>query len=421
MKLVAQNLNFPTSLTFDTAGRLYVAESGLPFGGAPAGGRIVRIEPAGNFVCLLDRLRPPVTGVTHYKGALYISEGGAPGRISRFSLDGVWETILDHLPGPGNYHTNMVAIGPDEKIYFSQGAMTNSGIIGLDAYELGWLKRLPHAHDVPGYSITLAGWNAGTPDPNPSSQANTVTTGAFSPFGWPTVRGDVVPGCLPCTAGLMRCNLDGSSLELVAWGLRNAFGIGFLPDGRLLATDQGADDRGSRPVGKAPDLLYEVRPGRWYGWPDFVGGVPVTDPTFRTERGPAPNFLIANHAELPPPEKPLAEFPVNSAAVKFDIAPRNTPKWPGHIFVALFGDERPMTSPAKSRVGRHIVRIDPLNWSLHPFPAESLARPIDLRFHPASRDLYVLDFGEFEMAPEGRVVARAGSGKVWKASTRGEN
>ena len=27
---------------------------------------------------------------------------------------------------------------------------------------------------------------------------------------------------------------------LVAWGLRNAYGLGFLPDGTLLATDQGA-------------------------------------------------------------------------------------------------------------------------------------------------------------------------------------
>jgi glucose/arabinose dehydrogenase len=62
---------------------------------------------------------------------------------------------------------------------------------------------------------------------------------------------------------MMRCNPDGTGLELVAWGLRTAFGVGFLPDGRLLAIDQGADDHGSRPVGNAPDALYEVRPGAW--------------------------------------------------------------------------------------------------------------------------------------------------------------
>jgi glucose/arabinose dehydrogenase len=60
----------------------------------------------------------------------------------------------------------------------------------------------------------------------------------------------------------MRCNLDGSDLDLVSWGLRNAYGLGFLPDGRLLAVGQGADDRGSRAVRNGPDLLFEVQPGR---------------------------------------------------------------------------------------------------------------------------------------------------------------
>jgi hypothetical protein len=33
--------------------------------------------------------------------------------------------------------------------------MTNTGVVGLDAHELGWLRRLPHAHDLPGYDIAL--------------------------------------------------------------------------------------------------------------------------------------------------------------------------------------------------------------------------------------------------------------------------
>src|SRR5262249_28411971 len=156
------------------------------------------------------------------------------------------------LPEPGNYHTNMVVFGPEGKLYFSQGAMTNTGIVGLDAYQLGWLRRLPHAHDLPGYNIILAGVNAETPNPLAHGRREWTRTGAFVPFGTSTEQGQAVQGQLPCTAGVMRCNADGSDLELVAWGLRNAYGLGFLPDGRLLATDQGADDRGSRPVGNAP-------------------------------------------------------------------------------------------------------------------------------------------------------------------------
>src|SRR5207248_334781 len=191
------------------------------------------------------------------------------------------------------------------RLYFSQGAMTNTGIIGLDAYELGWLRRLPHAHDLPGHNLVLVGINVETPDPLSDRPDARASTGAFVPFGTPTEPGQRIPAQLPCTAAMMRCNPDGTDLELVAWGLRNAFGLGFLPDGRLLAIDQGADDRGSRPVGNAPDLLFEVRRGAWYGWPDFIGGDPITDARYRPVRGPAPAFALANPHALPAPERPL--------------------------------------------------------------------------------------------------------------------
>ncbi len=414
LELVAGGFSFPTSLTFDEAGTAYVAEAGLPFGGAPPGGRIWRLGEHGDRRLLTEGLRPPVNGLAYHGGSLYVSEGGHPGRISRLDLDGQQAVILDNLPGPGNYHTNMVAFGPDGKLYFSQGAMTNTGIVGLDAYELGWLRRLPHAHDLPGYDIVLAGSNVETANPLRDAPEARVRTGAFSPFGTPTESGQRIAACLPCTAAVMRCDPDGSALELVAWGLRNAYGLGFLPDGRLLATDQGADDRGSRPVGNAPDLLFEVRGGAWYGWPDFIGGDPITDARYRPERGPVPAFVLANHGELPPPERPLLRFPAHVAAVKFDVAPAGVPGWAGQVFVALFGDEAPMTAPAGPRAGRAIARVDPADWSLHPFVTGPLARPIDVRFHPTDGGLYVLDFGRFEMHAERGVVAEPRSGKLWR-------
>lgn len=42
-EVVADGFHFPTSMAFDADGRLYVAESGLPFAGAPAGGRVYRV------------------------------------------------------------------------------------------------------------------------------------------------------------------------------------------------------------------------------------------------------------------------------------------------------------------------------------------------------------------------------------------
>jgi glucose/arabinose dehydrogenase len=409
---VAAGLHFPTSLTFDPAGVAYVAESGLPFDGAPPGGRIWRLDANGTRQLLADGLAPPVNGLTYHNGALWVSEAGPPGRISRLELDGRKTVVIDGLPGPGNYHTNMVAFGPDGLLYFSQGAMTNSGVVGLDAYQLGWLGRLPHDHDVPGFDLVLTGINAETADPL-GGQGARATTGAFSPFGSPTTSGQRVQARLPCTAAVMRCRPDGSHLELVAWGLRNAFGIGFLPDGRLLAVDQGADDRGSRPVGNAPDLLFEVEHGGWYGWPDFTNGIALTDARWRPERGAQPGFIIANHKELPSPRRAVMQFPPHAAAVKFDVAPPGWASWEGQLFVALFGDERPMTAPPGNRAGRCVSRVDPRDWSLYQVIADPLLRPIDVRFRPADQSMWVLDFGWFEMTAEG-IVARQATGAVWR-------
>jgi glucose/arabinose dehydrogenase len=308
----------------------------------------------------------------------------------------------------------MVAFGGDGKLYFSQGAMTNTGIIGLDAYELGWLRRLPHGFDLPGYDIVLNGVNIETRNPLSNEDNARTETGAFVPFGQRTEPGQRITAQLPCTAAIMRCNPDGSELELVAWGLRNAFGLGFLPDGRLLAVDQGADDRGSRPVGNIPDMLFEVRRGAWYGWPDFIGEIPITDPGYTPERGPAPTFLLANHDELPAPERPLLRFPPHTAAVKFDVAPASAAVWPGQLFVALFGDEAPMTAPSGPKVGRSIVRVDPSDWSMHPLVQRGLLRPIDVSFDSSENSLYILDFGSFEMLEGGGLSAEAKSGKLWR-------
>ena len=398
MQPVAANLNFPTSLALDDRGGIYIAESGLPFDGAPAGGRVLGVAPDGGLECLLDGLRAPVNGVSFDRGWLYISEGGKPGRITRYQIDtGDWQVVLDGLPGFGNYHTNRAVIGPDGKLYFSQGAMTNSGVIGPDSGDLAWLREVSHNCDIPGFDVVLA----------------ESAAGAFAPFGAVNETGRRIPGRVPCTASVMRCDPDGGHLELVAWGLRNAYGLGFLADGRLLATDQGSDDRGSRPIAHCPDFLYQVLPGAWYGWPDFMGGQPLTAACFRPTDSPAPEFLLANHAELPAPQAPLLEFPVNACAVRFAQVPPRFTRFAGHLIVALFGDEIPMTARSGPRVGRKLVRVDPDGWSVHAVGPTALHRPIDVAFD-SSGAAYVLDFGQFEMTPEMGVEARAASGCLWR-------
>jgi len=126
---------------------------------------------------------------------------------------------------------------------------------------------------------------------------------------------------------------------------------------------------------------------------------------------------LANHDELPSPEKPLLEFPPHVAAVKFNVAPATVGRNAGQIYIALFGDEAPMCLPAGGpRVGRSIGRIDPRDWSLHEFLPDVLNRPIDVRFSPTNGALYVLDFGYFEMLESGGLDAEPRSGKVWRVT-----
>ncbi len=101
LELVADAFAFPTSLTFDRDGTAYIAEAGLPFGGAEPGGQVWRLGADGQRRLVADGLRPPVNGLVWHDGALYLSEGGHPARLSRLRPDGARETLLKGLPGPG--------------------------------------------------------------------------------------------------------------------------------------------------------------------------------------------------------------------------------------------------------------------------------------------------------------------------------
>lgn len=415
-ELVADQLSFPTSLSFDAEGLPHIAQSGLPWDGASKGGDVLKIEANGDVKTIASGFGYPVNGLCFHEGNFIVSDGGHPGSIQQINKEGQVETLLGGLPGLGNYHTNMVIVGPDKKLYFSQGTLTNTGVIGMDAYELGWLGRLPHNCDIPGLDIVLAGENFETVNPLAQDGEVKAKTGAFSPFNTASVPGQKIAAGLPCTGAIMRCNMDGSDLELVAWGVRNGYGMGFMPDGRLLVTDQGADDRGSRPVGGVPDLLLEIKQGAWYGWPDFIAGRPITDPKYTPQRGPKPKFVLQNHEDLPPPEKPLLEFPVNAAAVKFDILPEQVQGLGGQMIVALFGDEKPMTAPPGKKVGRNIALVNTQDWSLQALPDLELERPIDVKYNPVDKHIYILDFGYFEMTGVG-VDAKNATGKLWKIAT----
>lgn len=436
VELVARDLTFPTGIAFDDAGTPHVIESGYSYGEVFTEPRLLRLEPDGNTTVVARADREgggPWTGVTFHAGAFFIADGNVRagrGRILRVDAgNGSIAPVVTDLPSAGDHHTNGPVISPDGWLYFSQGTATNSGVVGPDNRDFGWFPRHPAFHDIPGADIILAGVNYESEDLRAGGNGRKdarVQTGAFLPFGTPARRGQVVRGQLKCGGSILRARADGSSLELVAWGFRNPFGLAFAPDGTLYVSDNGYDDRGTRPVWGAPDVLWRVDGHtRWYGWPDFVAGRLVGH--FAPPGGPRLEPVLA---EFPnPPPQPAATFAVHSSADGMDFSRNPEFGYEGQVFVALFGDQAPTVGKVLAPVGIRVVRVEGDTGRIHDFavnrgpenaPATRLGgggleRPVAARFAPDGRALYIVDFGIMLMDAQGS-HPRTGTGAIWRVT-----
>jgi glucose/arabinose dehydrogenase len=430
VEVVAQNLTFPTGITFDNRGAPCVVESGYCYGEVWTTPRLLRLANNGaTHVIATGGRNGPWTGVTFHQGNFYVAEGGEleGGKILKISEQGEVNVLISNLPSMGDHHTDGPVIGPDGKIYFGQGTASNSGVPGEDSAQFGWLKRHPTFHDIPGQDITLTGENFSSKDV--LNHHGKVRTGAFVPFGTETQPGQVIKGGVPCSGAVMRMGTDGSGLELVAWGFRNPFGLTFNPDGQLFVTDNGYDDRGSRPVWGTPDFLWRVQEKTWYGWPDYAGGVPLTSKGFKPPHKKRLHFLISNHPN--PPPKPTARLGVHASACGLDFA-RNSFGHGGEAFIALFGDQSPSTGKSEHPVGCKVVRVNvntgviedfavnrgKFNGPASKFGTAGFERPIAVKFSPDGQSLYVIDFGILHQDKKG-AHPQQGTGVVWRITRTG--
>jgi glucose/arabinose dehydrogenase len=232
-----------------------------------------------------------------------------------------------------------------------------------------------------------------------------AATGAFVPFGTPTTAGQVIKGELPCSGAVMKIAVTGGKPELVAWGFRNPFGLAFAPDGQLYLTENGYDDRGSRPVWGAPDVLWRVVPGTWYGWPDYSEGLSVNQELFKVPGKGTPQLLLAKTPTQPP--RPVASLGVHASSNGIDFSRTAAFGHVGEAFIAEFGDQAPDAGKSLHPVGFRVIRVDVNNGRIEDFavnrgdkngPATKiggggLERPLGLRFDPAGTALYIVDFG----------------------------
>ncbi len=424
---VASGLTFPTGITFDGAGRLYVIEGGYSYGERFTRPRLLELQAGGTSreVAAGEEHDGPWTGVQHAGDAFYIAEGATVrgGRILRLSRDGQRTVLVADLPSRGDHHTNGPVVR-DGWVYFGQGTATNAGVVGEDDAQFGWLKRAPGFHDVPCRDVTLAGVNFESN--NPLAPGTKVTTGAYLPLGTPSQPGQVVKGERRCTGAILRVRTTGGEPELVAWGFRNPFGLVFDDDGQLYATDNGYDVRGSRGVFGAPDLLWRVSPGAWYGWPDYAGDRPISSQLFQAPDRPVPPRLLRDPPGAPP--RPVARLAVHSSSDGLDISRSEAFGFVGQVFIAQFGDQAPAVGKVWAPVGFKVVKVDPRSGEIADFavnqgkdggPASrlqrgGLERPLAVRFSPDGRALYLVDFGVLQMDEAGRSHAQPGTGAVWR-------
>ena len=430
---VAVGLTFPTGVAFDADGTVYVTEAGYSYGDGRGTPRLLRVEANGRTEEVARGTDPPWTGVTYAPehGAFFITGGHFEGgKLLRIPPGGETTVLVDGLPSLGDHHTN----GPvvmDGWVYFGQGTATNAAVIGLDNFVLGWPERYPGFHDVPCADVVLQGKNFRTDNPLTPDEDDEALTGPYKPFAEPAEPGEVVEGRTRCSGAVLRVRPDGTQLEVVAWGLRNPFGLAAAPDGSLYVSENQYDVRGSRPVFGTGDLLWQIEPGRpegtpapWFGWPDYWAGVPLTE-GFEAPGEPEPGFVLREHPGTPP--SPVAQLGVHASANGLDVSRSTSFGFEGHVFIAEFGDNVPAVGKALAPVGYKIVRVDPETGTVHDFavnrggtngPASwlgtgGLERPIAARFNPDGTALYVVDFGVMTMQG-GNYGPRPGTGVLWK-------
>ena len=382
VEVFAKGLNFPTDIVFLGNGRdfkVFVLESGTGLPSrcndntlVPGIGRFAANNPLTPDLLIFDKnghkiagplakptpsgggLQPdgPAIGLAFehgiHGGRLFATDSnqgarGARGvgnntsRIVTINIsNGAVTTVIPGLP-TGDHPTEQIVV-KDGWLYWSQGSATNAGVTGHDNGAGG------NQHDIACQQVTLS-------DAVFDSGDGHMTSG-YSNHGVqrpgavvPAFEGATRPGM--CTGAILRAQIGNplNTIEPVAWGFRNPFGIRFSPHnhpfkGQLMISENGEDERGARPVNFAPDRLAIARQNpdgtpEFHGWPDRFGFLDSTQAVFNPVGGPGddlfPDIAKIKAVNTPvrhvfafspqPPVAPIALEPADVAVVGLDFAP----------------------------------------------------------------------------------------------------
>jgi glucose/arabinose dehydrogenase len=458
-----ENLTAPTAMTFDDRGNLLIAEGGLD-GRAPA---IYGFRPDGTRYTVYhdpqlplgiasprNKLYGPIGGMIYHDGKLYVSHRDEKrlGVITAFGSDGSRKTIVAGMPAQGDYGLTDLAVGADGRLYFGIGTATNSGIVGLDNWAVGWPRRYPKVHDLPFGKIRLRGVRMDSRNPQAGlfGPGEKAVTGPFQPFDVANKSWVYPPQNGKFNGAIYSVAPDGGDLRAEAWGIRLPRGLAFNATGlTLFFTNNGMELRGSRPVRDDPDVLCRLVRGTWYGWPDYSAD--FNDITLPRYQPPLELLFPTGYDALPllldqsasgadggglrvPSRETLLRgtFPSQAGAAKLAIVPRTGPfeRYQGNAIVALSGERAPFATSNQKLVGpigHKVVRVTVDNQQVEDFLRntrgtlahemrkperdQSLERPVDVKFGP-NGSLYVLDMGWMEVR-NGSERVHPGTGAVF--------
>lgn len=192
----------------------------------------------------------------------------------------VLKSILENIPFEGKYIDRNIII-KDSKLLLSIGSATNSGVVSYDSNYT--LDKIPY--DRSSIDIILNGFNYGE-----------KKTGAFMPYGNSSEEGQKIKAQDIANSCVIEIDLNNNKTSLYASGIRNIKGWDLDGQGDLIGIVGGMENVGERAVARDFDYLYKIDKGKWYGWPDFSGGDPISSPRFKDDKLISP--LIAN-----PPNK----------------------------------------------------------------------------------------------------------------------
>jgi len=383
VEVFARDLNFPTGIAFRGNKRnfqVFVLESGTGLPGRCNNNQTVGsgvFDPDNPFtpgIVVLDKFGHRIAGQIGKPepgNDGFQPDGPAIGLAFEFGFQGGRLFASDSnqgvrgAPGQGNNTSRIVTVGlrngrvnpfivglptgdhPTEQvvvhgewIYWSQGSATNSGVTGHDNGAGG------NQHEIPCQDITLSN-NLFPPNPGSDghqqsgySNHNVRRPGAVVP-AFESATG---PGI--CTGAILRAKVNAddpkSTIEPFSWGYRNPFGIRFAPQnhalkGHLMVTENGEDERGSRPTNNAPDRLHVAKQNPdgspdFHGWPDRFGFLNSTQAVFNPVGGPGDDNAdqdvgrpVRPILAFPPQAitAPIALEPADVAAVGLDFAPNS--------------------------------------------------------------------------------------------------